>query len=131
MNTSASQFCSFLFIQRLLPMQNPVAIRAKRNTFGDNFGYRPSVRAIPNQVTNGLLIRANNVVKIKGGGMRKPAKHTFLGFFKLNPHFSVLSFIFRRRGSVFFFIFLIPTPIVFCVFNASDFGIFIRHVVFK
>lgn len=131
MNTSASQFCSFLFIQCFLPMQNAVAIRAKGDTFGNNFLHCPGIRSIPNQAANRSFIRTNDVVKIKGGRMSEPAKHTFLGFFELGPQFAVCNPISCGAGLVLCFIFLIPTPISLGVFDASNFGVFIRHLVFR
>jgi len=131
MNTSASQFWSFLFIHSLLPMQNAVAIRAKGNTFGNNFVHCLGIRSISNQATHGLFIRTNDVVKIKGGRMIESAKHTFLRFFELGPQFAVCNPIFCGAGLVLCFIFLVPTLISLGVFDAANFGIFIRHLVFR
>ena len=118
-------------IDPLLPMQDPVTVSAKRDALRHNFFHCPGVRPVSNQGTDNELIFADHVMEVDNGRVIEPANKAFLRLFKFDPQGAVVFSVFGRTGFVFNFIFLIPAFIRLCILSRANFGIFIRHIVFK
>ena len=106
---SAPQFARFFGVNSLLPMQNSVAICAKRDALLNLFK-RLGVRATLGKLIYGTFaFAADHVMEIDNRGMREPAMKTILRRFKLGPQGPGIAFIRGRTGHVLFFISLVPT----------------------
>ena len=127
----APHLASSFGIDPLLPMQYPVTVSAKRDALRHNFFHCPGVRPVSNQGTDNELIFADHVMEVDNGRVIESANKAFLRLFKLDPQGAVVFSVFGRTGFVFGFIFLIPAFIRLCILSRANFGIFIRHIVFK
>ena len=70
-------------------------------------------------------------MEVDNGRVIESANKAFLRLFKLDPQGAVVFSVFGRTSFVFNFIFLIPAFIRLCILSRANFGIFIRHIVFK
>ena len=127
----APQLAGLFGIDPLLPMQNTVTVSAKSDALRRNFFHCLGIRPVFNQGTDNELVFTDHVMEINSRRMIEPANKTFLRRFELNPQGPGIAFIDSRTGLVFNFIFLIPAFIRLCILSRANFGIFIRHIVFK
>jgi len=118
-------------IDPLLPMQNTVTVSAKRDALCHNFFHCLGIRPVFNQGADNELVFADHVMEINSRWVIESANKTLLRRFELNPQGPGIAFIDGRTGFVFNFIFLIPAFIRLCILGRANFGIFIRHIVFK
>ena len=126
----APHLASLFGIDPLLPMQDPVAVSAKRNALCHNFFHCPGIRTVFNQLANNQFFVANNMMKINGGRMIEPTHKAVLRRFELDPQGAVLFFVFGRTGLVLCFILLIPTLVCLGILLGTNDWIFIWHLVF-
>ena len=127
----APHLASSFGIDPLLPMQDPVTVSAKRDALGYYFCHGPGIRTVFNQGADNELIFADHVMEVDNGRVIQSANKAFLRLFKLDPQGAVVFSVFGRTGFVFSFIFLIPAFIRLCILSRANFGIFIRHIVFR
>ncbi len=126
----APQLAGLFGVNSLLPMQNSVAIRAKRNALLDLFK-RLGIRTTLSKLIHGTFAFApDHVMEIDNRGMREPAMKTILRRFKLGPQGPGIAFIRGRTGHVLFFISLVPTLVSLGILLAANDWIFIWHLTF-
>jgi hypothetical protein len=117
-------------IDPLLPMQNSVAIRAKRDALLNLFK-RLGIRTLLGKLIHGTLaFVADHVMEIDNRGVREPAMKTILRRFKLGPQGPGIAFIRGRTDHVLFFISLVPTLVSLGILLAANDWIFIWHLTF-
>jgi hypothetical protein len=126
----APQLASLFGVNSLLPMQNSVAIGAKRDALL-NFFHGLGIRTLLGQLIHGTFTLApDHVMEIDNRGMREPAMKTILRRFKLGPQGPGIAFIRGRTGHVLFFISLVPTLVSLGILLAANDWIFIWHLTF-
>lgn len=126
----APHLASLFVIDPLLPMQDPVAVSAKRDALGHYFCHGLGIRPVSNQGADNEFFVADHVMKINRRWVIEPAHKTFLRRFELDPQGAVVFSVFGRTGFVLNLIILIPTLVCLGILLGTNDWIFIWHLVF-
>ena len=126
----APHLANLFFIDPLLPMQDPVAVSAKRDALRHNFFHCPGIRPVFNQGADNEFILTDHVMEINGRRVIEPAHKAILHRFELDPQSAVVFSVFGRTGFVLNLIFLVPTLVCLGILLGANDWIFIWHFVF-
>lgn len=105
-----------------------MAVRTERYALLDFFPRLRIGTLLGKFIDRKFRLRANDVVKINDGRMRKPAMRTILCRFKFHPGLTAIAAALVNGFLVLFFVYQVPALISFSVFELANFRIFVWHL---